>query len=268
MKKCLLLAVLSVCCRGQWFPVSSLEDGTPTLAVARYPEVMEALCPGQAYHRDGMWGCEVCPVGMAKGQKVESRVQSAIPGHFSAPGSDDVLLVLRDCEPHANHFINVLLFTRKNGRWTFTESGGPSGFCRKIANRDGREGLLCYDGDTFNAVNQAVLSFQYVGGGGAALLSTVNVYGPCFPLYGLDVVADSVIDGLRITPQPGGGAKLSVKASCSRGRKACKGEEDISQRVGREYQIDFEFDGMTLHVSKASEAALKEYSACANLFQK
>ena len=72
-------------------------------------------------------------------------IDSGIFGHFLRAGSDDLIVRINGCEPHAGNSDGNMIFTRTGRVWTVGRQyrRGALGECRRIANRRGQDGLLC-----------------------------------------------------------------------------------------------------------------------------
>jgi hypothetical protein len=227
-------------------------------------KILAVLCPGHDYVGAKKSGCKVCPdgtfdAGLDAG--FGGTVETTIAGHLSEPGSDDVLLVMRGCEPHANGFVDTMLFTKKDGEWSLESNrgGGAIGECRKIPDREGRDGLLCHNGDYHYGIVNSTLTFEYIGGSSAELLSTVAVSAPCDPSYGLSTVMRADIKDEQWVDNT-----LKLTAECVRYRKDCKRNPE-PKRTPRVFHIDYVFDGESLKLAPASVAAKRAYDACSKM---
>lgn len=122
-------------------------------------EFLELLCPGKVV-TGAMPGCP-CPDGQAPGSLT---IVSVLYGHLLAPNSDDVLVQTEGCEPHAAGSGGTAIFTRTPGGWAVGRpySASPEGWCRRIANPEGRDGLLCFFEDHWaDGSSYGMLSFGY-----------------------------------------------------------------------------------------------------------
>jgi hypothetical protein len=66
-------------------------------------------------------------------------------GHFLSPASEDAVLWIDGCEPHAFNFGGTVLLTRTSRRWTMLwyQAGVRTEQCHKVALPDAREILVC-----------------------------------------------------------------------------------------------------------------------------
>src|SRR5258708_4994374 len=110
MKNCrvllLLLAPAGPCAAQLWDD----EDPPINLPAFELRQILTEICPGHFYIGKSS-GCHVCPgLTSEAGFEEDSTIEAVISGHFSGPKSNDLIMVLRGCESHANGFENVLLY--------------------------------------------------------------------------------------------------------------------------------------------------------------
>jgi hypothetical protein len=234
-------------------------------------QVLAVLCPGHDYVGADKSGCRVCPEGtMDAGLDAGSggTVDDTIAGHLLTPISNDVLLVMRGCEPHANGFVDSMLFTKADGKWSLEGNfgGGAIGECRKIPNREGRDGLLCRIGDYHMGLMDSRLSFGYVTGSGISgdeLIATILVTSSCDPPQGMSTMIQSEIKKEEWI-DAAGTRTLNLTATCIRYRRDCK-RKSPPAAPARTFHIRYAFDGESLTLTPASVAEKRAYDACSKL---
>jgi hypothetical protein len=256
----------------QW-TAAPLQPDAAQLGAPDLREMLGLLCPGQAYFGAAS-GCHVCPQQThAAGMKADASVESAVSGHFLKPDSDDVLMVLYGCAPRAENFRDAILFTRSKSGWFVDPASGlPTGQCRKVAGRGGRDGLLCFAAASSDERQSAALTFGYVAGEQRAELLKAfdNTGGACDAPK--RVVVQSAIRDVKLVPGVGGKVTLRIVANCRRGMlsaaslKACgrgAGFEDIGPAgVFRGFRIDYLFDGGAFSIAAASKPVKQAYDGC------
>ncbi len=270
MRLLLLLATTAVAFAQPAAPAAPRAKEFPD---AELRKILAVLCPGQDYVTGDKNGCHVCPEGtMDEGRDAGGggTVQNTIAGHLSGPKSEDVLLVMRGCEPHANGFVDSALFTKVDGQWTTGGmSPGAVGDCELISNNEGRQGLLCQRGDYHMGLMDASLRFGYVGGSDNDLINTYLMTAPCIGGEKSPTVANSSLVKREWTVA-GGKRALNLTAECSRFRANCRArDEEPAGPVAkaRTFHIQYIFDGESLVLSPASVAVKKAFDACAAVFE-
>jgi hypothetical protein len=254
----LILLGLCVPCAAQ-LNVPPFQPDFTQLAPADLREVLDLLCPGQEN------GCRVCPQATkAAGAGTDGSVESALRGHFLKPDSDDLLVTLAGC--------GASLLTHSASGWFVNHAEGlPHGQCRKIARRDGRDGLVCYAASSTNDREDARLAFYVVGEQPAELLGALdNTGGACDAPKGL--VVQSAIQEVKFTPATKGKLTLTISARCRRGplsaqsRQACArgpGFENIGPAAAfRTFRMTYSFDGEAFSLAPASRASKHAYDVC------
>jgi hypothetical protein len=262
---------MAVACSAQWSGPPFAPDAA-RLSSGDLKELLGLLCPGQEYTGEQS-GCHVCPQQTgAPGAKADSSIESVIAGHLLKPGSDDLLLVLYGCSPRAGNFRNAFLFTRSTTGWFVSQASGlPTGGCRKVRNRAGREALVCFT--DANSADQATgrLTAGYIGEKDLELIKVFdNTGGACNAPDG--PVIQSSIQQVSFVPGADGKLMLRIVARCRRGplsarsRKACvagPGFEDIGPALPfRTFRIDYAFNGETFSLTQTSRASKQAYDAC------
>ena len=109
-------------------------------------ELLEAVCPGHV-----MVGKEVackiaCPEFTAmKGYDLDWGIARITRGHFLSPTSEDAVLSMSGCEPHALNFGGTILLTRSTGNWTklWYKGGVPTEKCHRGKLQGARDILVC-----------------------------------------------------------------------------------------------------------------------------
>jgi hypothetical protein len=251
-------------CQAQWTQPPFPPD-TSKLERTDLSEILELLCPGQGYI-GAESGCRVCP-GSSKraGARGDASISAAVRGHFLKPDSDDLLLSFNGCGP--------ALLSRSSSGWFVDRAGAlPDGPCRKIARRDGRDGLLCYEAASTAYREDARLTLSLLPEPASDLVvASDNTGGACdSPKRN---VVQSVIQDAKLTAGAGGKLTLAVTVRCRRGplsersRRACArgpGFEDIGPVAPfRTFRLEYAFNGDTFSLAPASKLAKQAYDACA-----
>ena len=266
-----LCIAMAVSCSAQWSGPPFPPDASQVFS-SDLKEVLGLLCPGQEYIGEQS-GCHVCPQQTgAPGSKTDSSIESVIAGHLLKPDSDDLLLVLSGCSPRAANFRNAFLFTHSTSGWFVSQASGlPSGRCRKVRNRAGRDALVCFS--DANSPDQATgrLAAGFIGGQELELAKVFDNTGGACNTPGAPVI-QSAIQQVSFVPGADGKLTLRILARCRRGplsarsRKACAtgpGFEDIGPALTfRAFRIDYAFNGETFSLTLASRAAKLAYDAC------
>ena len=258
-------------CSAQWSGPPFAPDSA-RLPSGDLKEVLGLLCPGQEYIGEQS-GCHVCPQQTgAPGAKTESSIESAIAGHFLKPDSDDLLLVLFGCAPHAGNFRNGFLFTRSTTGWFVSQASGiPIGRCRKVRSRAGRDALVCFTDASSPDQSNGRLTAGYVGEKDLELARAFDNTGGACSAPGRPVI-QSAIQQVSFVPGADGKLTLRILARCRRGplsprsRKACAegpGFEDIGPAVAfRTFRFDYAFNGEAFSLMPAGRASKQAYDAC------
>ena len=264
----------SACCFAQWsgppFPPESAQ-----LKPADLKEILGLLCPGREYIGQES-GCHVCPQQTTNaGNQTDSTIESAILGHFVDAKSDDMLLVLYGCSPHAGDFRDAFLFTHSTTGWFVSQASElPVGRCRKIQNREGRDSLVCFTDHMMSGESTARLVFSYLPRQSSVELAAAfdNTGMACEDPRRM--VVQSAIQQVSFLPGTGGKLTLRILARCRRGplsarsRKACAagpGFEDIGPALPfRAFRIDYNFNGETFSLAPVSRASKQAYEACSS----
>jgi hypothetical protein len=266
-----LCAALGGSCSAQWSGPPFAPDSAQ-LSSADLKEVLGLLCPGQAYMGEQS-GCRVCPQQSGTpGAKTESSIESSVSGHFLKPDSDDLLLVLYGCSPHAGNFRNAFMFTRSTTGWYVSQTTGlPIGRCRKIRNRARRDALVCFTDATFSDQASGELTAGYLGQKELELAKVLDSTGGACNAPGRPVI-QSAIQQVTFVPAADGKMTLRILARCRRGplsarsRKACAagpGFEDIGPALPfRTFRIDYAFNGEAFSLAPYSRAVKQAYDAC------
>lgn len=230
------------------------------------------LCPGQEYLGEPS-GCHVCPQQSgAPGARADSSVESAIAGHFLKPDSDDLLLVLYGCSPRAENFRNAFLFTRSTTGWFVSQAKGlPTGRCRKLHARAGRDALVCFTDANSPDQSMARLTAGFTGEKDQDLAQALDNTGGACNAPDRPVI-QSAIQQVSFVPAANGRLTLRILARCRRGplsarsRKSCAsgpGFEDIGPALPfRTFRFDYVFNGEAFSLAPAGRASKQAYDAC------
>jgi hypothetical protein len=266
-----LYVAVATSCPAQWSG-SPFAPDSAQLASADLKEALGLLCPGQEYMGEQS-GCHVCPQQSgAPGIKNDSSIESAIAGHFLKPDSDDLLLVLFGCSPHAGNFRNAFLFTRSTTGWFVSQASGlPIGRCRKVRNHAGRDALVCFTDASWPDQSTGSLTAGYAGEKDLELANVFDNTGGACNTPGRPVI-QSAIQQVTFLPGTDGKLTLRILARCRRGllsprsRKSCAagpGFEDIGPAVPfRSFRIDYAFNGEAFSRAPYSRASKQAYDAC------
>jgi len=249
--------------QAQWTQPPFAPD-TARLERATLTEVLGLLCPGQEYVGPES-GCHACPASSKRaGARGDASIVAAVGGHFLKPDSDDLLLDFNGCGP-------ALLSHSSSGWFADRAEGLPDGPCRKVAGRDGRVGLLCYEAMTTPDREDARLVFSLLPDRMSDLAVALdNTGGACDSPK--RVVVQSAIQDVKFTLGAGGKVTVAITARCRRGplsersRKACArgpGFEDIGPATAfRAYRIEYVLHGDSFSLAPASAAIKRAYDAC------
>ena len=253
-----------VACKAQWTQ-PPFQPETTKLDRADLSEVLGLLCPGQEYVGSES-GCRACPASSKRaGARADASISAAVRGHFLKPGSDDLLLDFSVCGP--------ALLTHSSSGWFVDRAEAlPGGPCRKIARRDGSDGLLCYETTSTPDREDARLTFSLLPEQRTDLVTALdNTGGACDSPKRL--VVQSAIQDVKLAPGAGGKLTLGITARCRRGplsdrsRKACTrgpGFEDIGPVAPfRTFRFEYAFNGDTFSLAPAGKAAKQAYDTCA-----
>ena len=109
-------------------------------------ELLDAVCRGGVVHGRQITCSIVCPkfTGFA-GDDLGWSLEKVTRGHFLSPTSDDAILSMSGCEPHAANFGGSILLTRRLNRWVLIwyKAGVETSRCHRVPLRSGREILAC-----------------------------------------------------------------------------------------------------------------------------
>jgi hypothetical protein len=264
----LLLAILAVtACIAQTIPDSPMKGDVEA--------ALGAICKPNDIKRSkagDLTGCRVCPEGSADSLSAYTggwELNVATPGHFTSEDSDELLIGIAGCEPHANNFGGSILFARKDGKVRLVkyEPGLITNRCHKFSHADGRGYLVCQEGwtgqgETFD--NVVVVSFTPFGKPASAnLIRTEDTTMSCSPGMST-MVQKSAITGIQFTPQDS--AQITgLTITASLGHIPCSqvGKKAMSPRWAatlKSYAIEFLFDGKQFRVAPTSRAALQRFA--------
>jgi hypothetical protein len=165
-------------------------------------------------------------------------IDSGSFGHFFRAGSDDLIVRINGCEPHAGNSDGNMIFTRAESGWTVGRQYRPGalGECRRIANRRGQDGLLC-------------LTY-------AIFLGEVNTSSD--KAKESRVLIESAIEKVDFQAGKAGEMTMTIHAKCRRGAIS----PDFSAHPFRRFRIDYLFDGQTLSLAPSSRKPKRDYDAC------
>jgi hypothetical protein len=128
-------------------PKAVFPDDTQDPKLAGGAELLEAVCPGHVVVGKEV-ACKIaCPEFTSmKGGDLDWSVARVIRGHFLSPTSDDAVLSMSGCEPHALNFGGTILLTMRSGKWTMLWYKGeiPTRACHRVKLETGREILICF----------------------------------------------------------------------------------------------------------------------------
>src|SRR5215470_11735665 len=89
------------------------------LGASDLKQVLAQICPGHGYvQKDtdifrNLSGCSVCPAtAYTPASKGSPYIEYSIRGHFLGPRSDDLIVTLYGCEPHAANFRDTYTLSR------------------------------------------------------------------------------------------------------------------------------------------------------------
>jgi hypothetical protein len=231
-----------------------------------------------------------CPkfTGFA-GDNFEWALERVTRGHFISPTSDDAVVSMSGCEPHAANWGGSIMLTKRSNRW-FTlwyKAGVETTQCHKVSLQSGREILVCMgtyggQGATWTALYVEDLlkpTPVLMSGDNREFFSVFNNTVTC----GWNFENESKPDPLtrayveRVefkTGDEAGPSSLSVTARF--GKRTMKPEDvkacmDEKNRKGpsspsrvlpgtRRYHIDFIFDGHNCKVAPASVATARIFA--------
>lgn len=269
-----LACVMAVSSRAQDGFKAAFQGDSAELQPAELSQILAALCPDKAFIGEKS-GCHTCPVGSAGfGHNGDFTVGSGLRGHFVKRDSEDWLIGTEGCEPHAARFGGSVLFSRTNGAWHISRkySPGPIGLCRKVVNRLGIDGLVCYNDDRHFNAREGWLSFRYVFADHEAALARWydNMNSACVGEKPLAFVQSEIVKA-EFGHDERGDPTLIVDQRCRKGSltrqtpQACeRGDLDQAEVAGpfRSYRVEYRFDGEQFSLIPSSVATKRELDVC------
>lgn len=266
--------VMAVSSRAQDGFKAAFRGDSAELQPAELSQILAALCPDKGFIGEKS-ACHSCPVGSAGfGHNGDFTVGSGLRGHFVKRDSEDWLIGTEGCEPHAARFGGSVLFSRTNGAWHISRkySPGPIGLCRKVVNRLGIDGLVCYNDDRHFNAREGWLSFRYVFADHEAELARWydNMNSACVGQKPLAFVQSEIVKA-EFGHDERGDPTLIVDQRCRKGSlarqtpQACeRGDLDQAEVAGpfRSYRVEYRFDGEQFSLIPSSVATKRELDVC------
>lgn len=266
--------IMAVSSRAQDGFKATFQADSAQLQPAELSQILAALCPGKAFIGEKS-GCHSCPVGSAEfGHHGDLTVESGLRGHFVKRDSEDLLIGTEGCEPHAAGYGGSVLFSRTNGAWRISRkySPGPIGLCRKVVNRLGTDGLVCYNEDRHFDAREGWLSFTHLLTDHQAELARWydNMNSACVGQKPMAFVQSEIVK-VEFVPDERGDLTLIVDQRCRKGRltrqtpQACeRGDLDQAEVAGsfRSYRVQYRFDGEQFSLMPGSVATKRRLDVC------
>lgn len=137
--------------------------------------------------------CQTCPSFTSNSGNPGGTIEQIIYGSFTAPGLDEALVDLGDCEPHVNNWGGSILLRRSDQEWSMVqyEPGLRSLSCLTFS-QDGLDSVVCEhsyinQGYLVNWLNQ--LEFEPDRIGRTELINVTSNTGSCRPpFYSVEIV--------------------------------------------------------------------------------
>ncbi|MBV9742675.1 MAG: hypothetical protein JO099_02845 [Acidobacteriia bacterium] len=268
------------------FPKVEMGAESTKLQASDLKEILHLMCAGTESAAPDI-GCRICPEGTTTvgEQGFGLGIQLMLRGHFLGPNSDDLFVETSGCEPHARGYSGTMFFSHVSEGWFVSRgySSGSPGACRAIRNREGLDGLLCWQEDTHADLMTGALEFHYEGGSNAKydLFTSVTSndrFQICADTGQPDTAReakrfeeiDSDITGWKLTSA--GEVSVQITATCRRYQTACS-DAPFYQTAGadavrtdvppfRTFQVNYRFDGESFQLDADSRDAKREYDAC------
>jgi len=269
-----VLSAVSVLGQAQERLRPPFQPDSSELLPADLSQILAALCPGRGF-TGAQAGCHVCPIGTSRARSNgDLTISFALRGHFVIPNSDDLLLGTEGCEDHAHGFGGSILFTRDNGRWRISReySPGSIGLCRKVVNRVGRDGLVCYNEDQHYDSRRGWVSFTDLFEDPVVLgFWNDNMNSACDVQRRPLSFVQSEIVKVEFGQDERGGVKLTIDERCRKGdlsRQSVEACESGDVGLGgveapySNYQVQYRFDGERFALLPASTAAKHSLDVC------
>jgi hypothetical protein len=116
---------------------------------------VDAICPENAV----AMGCSVCPKETGFAGNPAWNVRTITFGHFLSADSQDALVSGSGCEDHADGMRGAYLFTKDRSTWwkLWYSPGQNADDCKKVADSDGRDLLVCLASDMHHGVGDSFL---------------------------------------------------------------------------------------------------------------
>ena len=247
-------------------------DNTPSAEVreADVEAAVSLICLARDIMRskDGaVSGCRVCPANTDFSGETNNKWEfsAAIPGHFTSPQDDNLLLDGAGCDSHANNFGGSFMFTLKSGKARLLkyDRGLVTSRCHEFSFPGGRDFLVCQGGWTGMGENDGTVFMTAFDVSGKDI--TTNLVGVRDSTYScggdpMEGVRNSEIRDIKFSTRDSGEiAGLTVTATlgiikCSQVKI---GEKEQEQPAGvKTYEIEFLYDGKRFSVAPGSKAAL------------
>lgn len=251
-------------------------------------ELLEAVCPRQVAI-DKKIGCATgCSDDTnfgSFGDRLPWSLEGVIRGHFLSPTSDDAVLWMTGCEPHAANFGGTILLTRKGHRWSMLwyKSAIQTEKCHKTRLTSGREILVCIGTAGAQGNNWTELYIEDLLEPKPTLMAGERDDGAFFaaaddtPTCGwqqgakapdTDPVIRSHIDKVEFSTRTVSGAPM-VSVTASFGKKkmtlaeveACLAEQRDVLPSTKTYRMDFLYDGRRFKPAPSSVEAVRIFEA-------
>ena len=226
--------------------------------------LLNAACP----KREVVGGKMICRSGCPNGAAQVWTVGPVIPGHFLSAASDDAVVGMDGCAPHAGNFGGTILLTRGVPRWRpgWTVVSYKGGLridqCHKVSLPDGLDVLVCLEasrgswgsatdlvipdlaGDTHG---QSLIGDQFNDCG---MFSKPNALGRVHAIQ-------SHIDKVEFLPVKDSTAPMISVAARFADAWVDRGDpSDCALPPPNSYRIDFTFDGKAYKATPATAEAL------------
>ncbi|MGA7770013.1 MAG: hypothetical protein WCA27_27770 [Candidatus Sulfotelmatobacter sp.] len=227
---------------------------------------MQEVCESSAtisVDPNGHFRCAVCPSYTDfHGNRESFDLQAVYQGRFSTTNSEQLLLALTGCEPHASGFGGSILLTRDGTVWKKSAyfKGQKPTKCLSFKARDGLDRLVCFAGDAhFGTSASWISALSYKDnslhaetlldvGGNMALGSPAAGY-----CYEQDITTFEKVPsdtGFMVVVTQTRGLAPSGDASC--------GETEIRMEPTQIVNLNFQFDSDHFALAPASKDSLQK----------
>jgi hypothetical protein len=225
---------------------------------------MQEVCESSAavnVDHEGRFQCDVCPSYTDfHGTRQGYGLQQAFEGHFSTTDTEQLLLVMWGCEPHASGFGGSVLLTRDGKVWkksAYFQAEKPFK-CYSFKAHDGFDLLVCRGGDAHQGDAEYWINAQSYKGASVhkePLLNTSSNLAGGSPQAGY--CYDQEIDSFeRLSSGAGFGVVVrQVRGLAPPGEKSC-GETEIPMEPEQTVHLNFLFDGDHFALAQGSEDSL------------